>query len=84
MQQGEIQFYYVPGKNDLDEVMMYNQCLELKRDWTPSGKIKIEAPTGGHDDFSDALALAVWAQSQKNNARHDKQSMKPFNLGSLR
>ena len=84
MQQGEIQFYYVPGKNDLDEVMMYNQCLELKRDWTPSGKIKIEAPTGGHDDFSDALALAVWAQSQKNNARHNKESMKPFNLGSLR
>ena len=84
LQQGKLSFYYVPGKNDLDEVKMVNQCLELERSYTPGGKTKIEAPSGGHDDFSDALALAVWAKSQKRHARSDKGSMKPFNLGSLR
>ena len=84
LQQGKLNFYYIPGKNDLDEVKMVNQCLELERSYTPGGKTKIEAPSGGHDDFSDALALAVWAKSQKRHARSDKGSMQPFNLGSLR
>jgi len=45
--------------------------------------MRIEHPPNGHDDFSDALALAVWARSRKNMARSDKESMKPFTLGSL-
>jgi len=83
-QNGEIEFYYVPGKNDLPGNKMFNQCLELTYSYTSSGKVRIEHPSGGHDDFSDSLALAVWARSRKNFARSDKESMKPFNLGSLR
>jgi Terminase-like family. len=83
-QNGEIKFYYIPGKNDLSGNKMFNQCLDLTYSYTSSGKIRIEHPSGGHDDYSDALALAVWARSRKDIARSDKGSMKPFNLGSLR
>lgn len=84
LQDGDLRFEYVPGKNDLAGNKMVNQCLELEYSYTSTGKIRIEHPPNGHDDFSDALALAVWAKSQKNFARSDKDSMKPFNLGSLR
>lgn len=83
-QNGEIEFYHVPGKTDLPGNKMFSQCLELTYSYTSTGKVRIEHPSGGHDDFSDALALAVWARSRKNFARSDKDSMKPFNLGSLR
>ena len=83
-QNGEIEFYHVPGKTDLPGNKMFSQCLELTYSYTSTGKVRIEHPSGGHDDFSDALALAVWARSRKNFARSDKESMKPFNLGSLR
>lgn len=83
-QNGDIEFYYVPGKNDLPGNKMFNQCLELTYSYTSTGKVRIEHPSGGHDDYSDSLALAVWARSRKNFARSDKESMKPFNLGSLR
>ncbi len=84
LQNGNISFEYIPGKNDKDGNKMVNQCLELEYSYTSSGKMRIEHPPGGHDDFSDALALAVWAKSQKRFARADKGSMKPFTLGSLR
>lgn len=84
LQDGDLRFEYIPGKNDLPGNKMVNQCLELEYSYTSTGKIRIEHPSGSHDDFSDALALSVWAKSQKNFARSDKESMKPFNLGSLR
>lgn len=84
LQNGDLQFEYVPGKNDLEGNKMVNECLELEYSYTSTGKIRIEHPSGGHDDYPDALALAVWAKSQKNFARSNKGSMKPFNLGSLR
>lgn len=83
LQDGKIRFSFVPGKDE-PENKMVDQCLELEYEYTSTGKTKIHHPSGGHDDFSDALALAVWAKSQKNLARSDKESMKPFNLGSLR
>ncbi len=83
-QNGDISFYYVPGKNDMAGNKLFNQCLELTYSYTSGGKVRIEHPSGGHDDYSDALALAVWARSRKSFARSDKESMKPFNLGSLR
>jgi len=83
-QNGELDFYYIPGKNDLPGNKMFNQCLELTYSYTSTGKLRIEHPSGGHDDFSDALALAQWARSRKSFARPDKGSMKLFNLGSLR
>lgn len=84
LQNKNIAFEYIPGKNNLAGNKMVNQCLELEYSYTSSGKMRIEHPPGGHDDFSDALALAVWAKSQKKFARSDKGSMRPFTLGSLR
>jgi len=83
LQDGKVRFSFVPGKDE-PENNMVDQCLELEYEYTSTGKTKIHHPSGGHDDFSDALALAVWAKSQKNLARSDKASMQPFNLGSLR
>jgi hypothetical protein len=83
LQNGNITYPYIPGKNDKDGNKMVNQCLELEYSYMSSGKMRIEHPPGGHDDFSDALALAVWARSQKKFARSDKESMRPFTLGSL-
>jgi hypothetical protein len=83
LQNGEIQFYYVRGKDQLPGNKMFKQCLELTYDYTSTGKLRIKHPSNGHDDFSDALALAVWSRSRKSFARSD-DSMKPFNLGSLR
>jgi hypothetical protein len=83
-QNGEIQFYHVPGKDNLPGNKMFNQCLELTYSYTSTGKVRIEHPSGGHDDYSDALALAVWARSRKNFARPESGTKKPFNLGSLR
>lgn len=84
LQNGEISYQYIPGKSDMSENQMVAECLDLTYSYTSTGKVRIEHPTGGHDDFSDALALAVWAKSRKSFARSDKESMKPFNLGSLR
>ena len=84
LQDESITFEYIPGKNDKPGNKLVNQCLELKRSFTSSGKVNIEHPPNGHDDFSDALALAVWARSQKSIARSDPASKKPFTLGSLR
>lgn len=84
LQQGELSFEYVPGKNDKAGNKMVNQCLELEKSFTSTGKMRIEHPPNGHDDFSDALGLAVWAKSQKKFARSDKGSMRPFSLGSLK
>lgn len=83
LQDGELSYHFVPGKNELDGNKLVNQCLDLEYDYTSTGKLRIEHPSGGHDDYSDAFALAVWAKSQKNFARSDG-SMKPFTLGSLR
>lgn len=83
LQNENIVFEYVPGKDEEGNKLM-NQCLDLEYDYTSSGKMRIQHPASGHDDYSDALALAVWAKSQKSFARSDRASMKPFNLGSLR
>lgn len=84
LQQGKLSFEYVPGKNDKAGNKMVNQCLALEKSFTSTGKMRIEHPPNGHDDFSDAFALAIWAKSQKKFARSDKASMQPFNLGSLK
>lgn len=83
LQEGEIRYELVPNEEE-HENKMFNEMMELQYDYTSGGKIRIQHPSGGHDDYSDALALAVWAKSQKSFARSDKESMKPFNLGSLR
>jgi phage FluMu gp28-like protein len=84
LQDENISIPYIPGKSDKTGNKLITQCLELEYSYTSSGKMRIEHPPGGHDDFSDALALANWARSQKKFARSDKGSMKPFTLGELR
>lgn len=84
LQNGDIKFHYIPGKNDLEGNKLFSQCLELTYSYTSTGKVRIEHPSGGHDDYSDALSLAVWSRSRKSFARPDSGSKKPFNLGSLR
>ena len=83
LQNEEIQYEFVPNKDNKAENKMVTQCLELKRSFTSGGRMRIEHPANKHDDFSDALALAVWAKSRKSTARSDKASMKPFTLGSV-
>jgi hypothetical protein len=84
LQNEDLSFKYIPGKDDQPGNKMVDQCLELERSFTSGGRMKIEHPPNKHDDFSDALALAVWARSRKNIARSDKESMRPFTLGSLK
>jgi phage FluMu gp28-like protein len=83
LQREDIQFEYIPGKSDKPGNKLVSQCLELEQSFTSTGKLRIEHPPNKHDDFSDALALAVWAKSQKQFV-NDEESMKPFNMGSLR
>jgi phage FluMu gp28-like protein len=40
------------------------QLADLQYELTSNGKTKIHHPDGGHDDFTDALALANWGRSQ--------------------
>ena len=83
LQNGKLSYEYVPNKDGQATNKMVTQCLELERSFTSGGRMKIEHPPNSHDDFSDALALAVWAKSRKNFARSDKESMKPYTLGSF-
>jgi hypothetical protein len=83
LQNGDLAFEFVPGK-DRAENKMFNQMLELQYKYTQTGRVKIYHPPGGYDDYCDSLALAVWSRSQKNMARVDSGSMRPFTLGSLR
>ena len=67
-----------------DTNTMKQQLTALEYEYTSSGKLKIFHPSGEHDDFADALALAAWAKDKKRTALSDKDSMKPFNLGTVR
>lgn len=58
-------------KNDLESEnlslpshrRLINQMTSLEYSYTQTGLLKIEHPTGGHDDFPDALALANAART---------------------
>lgn len=43
-----------------DNSKLRKQLLDMEYEFTAGGKMKIESPKGGHDDFCDSLALAVW------------------------
>jgi len=83
LQDKDIRYTHVPGADE-PENKMVSELMDLGYSYTQTGKIKIKHPSGGHDDFCDSLALAVWAKSQKSIARSDASTMKPFSLGSLR
>lgn len=83
LQDGDLSFRFVPGKDE-PENRMFNQCLDLTYSYTSTGKVRIEHPSGGHDDYSDALALANWARSRKEFAKPSGSALGPVNMGSLR
>jgi hypothetical protein len=51
LQNGNLEFPYIPGKTDKAGNKLASQCLELEYSYTSSGKMRIEHPPGGHDDF---------------------------------
>lgn len=48
---------------------LQKELLDLEYSFTSGGKMKIEHPEGGHDDYADALALAVWGLKNGNRVR---------------
>jgi Terminase-like family. len=84
LQDSKIQYPFVKGEQRPGNKLV-TQCLELEYSYTSTGKLKIEHPSGGNDDFSDALALAVWGFSNNSTAANvSTDSARPFTLGSLR
>jgi hypothetical protein len=62
---------------------MVEQLLSLEYSKTSTNKTKIEAAKSGHDDYCDALALAVWAMNKPRTTPSDSESMRPFTLGEV-
>ena len=83
-QNGDIAFPYIPGRNNEAGNKLANECMDLEYSFTSTGRMRIQHPPNGHDDFADAMALAVWARSQTQYAAPDAGSLRPFTLGSLR
>ena len=46
-----------------DDPVLINELLAFEGNRLPSGMVRYEAPSGGHDDFVMALALAWQAAS---------------------
>jgi hypothetical protein len=82
-QNEEIRYKFVPTE-DTDNERLVQQLLSLEFSRTSTQKTKIEAASGEHDDFADALALAVWAKEKKGVAASDPDTMKPFTLADAR
>ena len=83
-QNGDIAFPYIPGRNNEAGNKLANECMDLEYSFTSTGRMRIQHPPNGHDDFADAMALAVWARSQTQYAAPDAGSLRPFTPGSLR
>lgn len=48
---------------------LYEQLNSLQFEYSRSGLIKVSHPTGGHDDFPDALAAAVYAADTNHSSK---------------
>lgn len=83
LQDEALRYSYNPTGDD-PENKMVEQLTALEYSYTSTGKVKISHPTGGRDDFPDALALAVWAKENNRFTRVSHDTARPFNLGSLR
>lgn len=62
---------YVIDNNQIDLLDHQETIKELKQlqvEISTTGKIKIMHPPGGHDDYSDALAIAVYIAKEQNGA----------------
>jgi len=81
-QNESIRYQFVPT-SDTDNEKMVEQLLSLEYSKTSTNKTKIEAAKSGHDDYCDALALAVWAMNKPRTTPSDSESMRPFTLGEV-
>lgn len=52
-----------------DNDRLRTQMLDLEYEFTSGGKMKVEPPDSGHDDFPDSLTLANWALKQGSKVR---------------
>lgn len=57
IEQGQITYPYIPE--------MVNELKLYQYDLTPTGKLKMNAPAGKHDDCVIALALAAWGNDSE-------------------
>lgn len=84
LQNGDLTIPYIPGKDDKPGNKLVRQCLDLERSFTSTGRMRIQHPPNGHDDFSDAFALAVWGKDKLSGRYVSDDTARPFNMGSLR
>lgn len=82
-QNEELRFRFERNQDE-NENKMVQQLTALEYSYTSTGRMRIAHPSGGHDDFCDALALANWARQNRAFTPSDRESMKPFNMGDLR
>jgi hypothetical protein len=67
-----------------DNGRLVHELTALEYSFTPSGKLKVEHPPGGHDDYADAVALANLARTKTNNAGLRRRSGSTPKKGSMR
>lgn len=48
---------------------LINEITSMRFDYTATGKLKVEHPPGGHDDFPDSLALAHYGVMRNQPSR---------------
>lgn len=61
-----------------DHPYLTKELIDLEYQLTRTGKTKIHHPDDGHDDFTDALALAVWALEE--STRRNRGSRRVHNF----
>jgi len=67
-----------------DNGRLVHELTALEYSFTPSGKLKVSHPPGGHDDFADAVALANLARVKTNSAGLRRQTSTGPTKGSMR
>jgi hypothetical protein len=67
-----------------DHGRLVHELTALEYDFTPTGKLKVEHPPGGHDDFADAVALANLARVKTNTSGLRRTTSTGPTKGSMR
>lgn len=67
-----------------DHGRLVHELSALEYDFTPTGKLKVSHPPGGHDDFADAVALANLARVKTNTSGLRRRTSTRPTKGSMR
>jgi len=67
-----------------DHGRLVHELTALEYDFTPTGKLKVEHPPGGHDDFADAVALANLARVKTTTSGLRRRTSTGPTKGSMR